>query len=228
MGKEAIELYDTETKQDDIRGFLVADNVLATIHPGRAARHIDSWMRKPFQSDIFKFKRLMNGERAEKPALFVNDLGVLGRIRQRCDGNIPIAVDIETDGKRVYDANPTLIALADTLEAVSFSWPSPSQVADILAYPAPRKVFQNGFWFDIPILGRLGYSVHGEVEDIRDLRRALSSDSPLSLNYIASIYLLIRRWKREGYTKDPLGNAEDALRTAQLWELMEREMIRGD
>lgn len=57
------------------------------------------------------------------------------------------------------------------------------------------KVFQNGFWFDIPVLARHSCPVNEPIMDIRDMRRACSTTSPLSLHYMGSIYLSTPAWK---------------------------------
>lgn len=103
-----------------------------------------------------------------------------------------------------------------------------------LADKTLQKVTMNGRAYDKVVLRKHGYPLRGPLHDIRDLRRALSSTSKLSLAHQASIYLKCRAWKAEvledegdvkGYVqlgkqlqwKDFRYNAEDCVRTSQIF-----------
>lgn len=199
---------------------------IAAAHPARALRQ--PYLFGSLNADIGKFARLCNGERPANPALFANDEAALARILESDD---TLGCDIETAGGftggpsdwdlRPDKAVPTLIAVASTTEAVSFTWPPPPAFREVLK---KRIVGANFFYFDAPILRRFGYDFAPILtDDIRDLRRTLAADSPLSLAYMGSLYCFCPAWKNEGYTRDPRGNAEDALRTAQIYAAMMRE-----
>jgi hypothetical protein len=58
-------------------------------------------------------------------------------------------------------------------------------------------VMQNGWWFDMRVLSRYGIKVNN-MADTRDMRRAISVTSRLSLGYMGSLYLDIEDWKLKG------------------------------
>lgn len=65
------------------------------------------------------------------------------------------------------------------------------------------KSFHNGHWFDIRVLRRYGMKVR-RVIDTRDMRRAQSSTSRLSLGFLSSIYDFTNNWKAaEASADDP-------------------------
>jgi ribonuclease D len=67
----------------------------------------------------------------------------------------------------------------------------------LLADPSILKVLQNGPWFDNRVLVRYGMQVNNYM-DTRDMRRAISTTSRLSLGYMGSLYLDIEDWKLKG------------------------------
>lgn len=98
----------------------------------------------------------------------------------------------------------------------------------------PVVVLHNGPWFDLRVLVRYGLSVL-RWEDTRDARRALSSTSPLSLRYLASLYDDPDPWK-EGEEDEGSGvvftddyeqlkryNANDCVKTSRVWEGIQAE-----
>ena len=56
------------------------------------------------------------------------------------------------------------------------------------------KVFHNGWMFDQPVLRRYGVKVRN-AKDTRDMRRAVSATSRLSLRHLTSIYSDFAPWK---------------------------------
>lgn len=121
--------------------------------------------------------------------------------------NSYVAVDIETGasdpakpwtGKSPTYAAIKTIAFGTPDYGISLEFPlspdSYSAVRRILLDPLILKVFQNGPYFDIPILKRYGFEVVNYI-DTRDMRRCLSSTSRLSLAYMASLYCDFPPWK---------------------------------
>ena len=159
-----------------------------------------------------------------------------------------IAVDIETGaakpdepwtGKDPTRATLKTIAFGHADGGVSCHWDTcPADVrryvAEILADPAHTKVFHNGPWFDLRVLRRYGLAVRG-WQDSRDLRRALSSTSRLSLRYLGSLYCDISNWKDEedegakglaftdNLTQLQEYNAKDTIVTARVWNGLRRD-----
>lgn len=112
----------------------------------------------------------------------------------------PVGDDQPWTGKQPGQAALRSIAVSDGTTALAAHWPSaPTQLKyafqQLMAEPEIDKVFHNGLSFDIPVLRRHGVEVLGKVQDTRDLRRALSSTSKLSLAHVASLYLDIAPWK---------------------------------
>lgn len=119
-----------------------------------------------------------------------------------------VGCDIETapcdykqpwSGKDPTRARLKTIGFGDEEEGISIWWDDASkevekEVREILADESITKVFFNGEWFDIPVLHRYEMPVR-RWEDLRSLRRALSSTSSLSLRYVVSAYIDAHPWK---------------------------------
>ena len=75
------------------------------------------------------------------------------------------------------------------------------EIKKLLADKTKLKVFHNGDWFDKRVLRRFDMPVRN-TEDTRDMRRALSATSPLSLRYVTSLYLDWWPWKETEQTDD--------------------------
>ena len=167
--------------------------------------------------------------------------------RQGLEG-VPLAVDIETGAENSDEPwtgiDPTrarlkTIAIGTTEWGVSVCWAdAPATVQEtirrILACEGILKVFHNGPWFDLRVLHRYKLPVR-RWEDSRDLRRALSSTSKLSLRYLGSLYCDISNWKDEEKAGDDTSadekfwasddmeklqvyNAKDTIVTARVWD----------
>jgi DNA polymerase I-like protein with 3'-5' exonuclease and polymerase domains len=123
-------------------------------------------------------------------------------------GTRSVAVDIETTpetpqepwtGKDPTRALLKQIGFGDEETGISIFWEDASKtlresVKQLLADPKLVKVFHNGPWFDIRVLERYGMPVVN-WEDTRDMRRAVSSTSKLSLNHLGSLATDIHAWK---------------------------------
>lgn len=168
----------------------------------------------------------------------------------------PLAVDIETapansseswTGKDPTRAQLKTIAIGTTDGGVSVYWADAPEavrsiIRQILADPRILKVFHNGYWFDLRVMARAGIPVTN-VEDSRDLRRALSSTSRLSLQYLGSLYCDISNWKDEEADDNPDGdgkfwqsddldklqvyNAKDTIVTARVYKRLLQD-VGGD
>ncbi len=160
-----------------------------------------------------------------------------------------IAVDIETapsrpdmpwTGKDPTRAQLRTIAFGTVNSGVSCHWDSAGNhlrdyVATVLADERHRKIFHNGPWFDLRVLARYGLPVTN-WEDSRDLRRALSSTSKLSLRYLGSLYCDISNWKddeedeskgivfTDNLTRLQEYNAKDTIVTARVWDKLVRDV----
>ena len=172
--------------------------------------------------------------------------------RQGLEG-VPLAVDIETGAANSDEPwtglDPTrarlkTIAIGTTEWGVSVCWAdAPAKVRTIiqgiLMEPSILKVLHNGPWFDLRVLRRYNLPVV-TWEDTRDMRRALSSTSKLSLRYLGSLYCDISNWKAEEKAGDDTSadekfwesddldrlqeyNAKDTIVTARVWEAMRRD-----
>lgn len=196
-------------------------NVIHTLHPGSAA-FAQPYEWGNFCIDVQRFGRAIRGELEPSPRLVRqgnhHDLATL----IRCAGlrGEPISVDIETlpsnaaepwTGKDPSRAALRQIGFGLTDQAISIHWEDADEttrlfVKEVLEDEDLVKVFQNGWWFDLPVLERYGMKVVN-VEDTRDMRRAVASKSKLSLRYFGSIYTDIHDWKS---TEDDDGDdAED-------------------
>lgn len=171
------------------------------------------------------------------------------RLRQRGLEGVPLAVDIETaaanrdeswTGKDPTRALLKTIAIGTEDGGVSVYWAdAPDEVRRIvraiMADSRILKVFHNGYWFDLRVMARFGIPV-ANVEDSRDLRRALSSTSRLSLGYLGSLYCDISNWKQQeseegdgkfwqsdDLTKLQEYNAKDTIVTARVWTSLKRD-----
>ncbi len=122
-----------------------------------------------------------------------------------------ITCDIETGarsrfaqwtGKDPTQATLKVVGLGTPKRGLAIWWDGAradvkQEVASLLADPRLLKVMQNGWWFDVRVLKRYGLPVNN-MRDTRDMRRAISVTSKLSLGYMGSLYLDIEDWKMKG------------------------------
>lgn len=192
------------------RGF-IRDNLLLTWHPTYAAFY-NPWKAGEFVNDLERFKRLLGGTLERPPELVirpsVKDIArLVSQAKKRFDG--VVAVDIETrapDGQPDYlGKDPTraelkTIAMGTPDLGVAYWWASDMAVQRViirwLTDKTLLKVFHNGWFFDLRVLARKGI-VPFPVRDTRDMRRAVSATSRLSLRYLASIYADFPPWKED-------------------------------
>lgn len=201
-----------------------------------------------FFADLSRFGRMLKGTLGPdllnaKPNGTIEDFA---RIVRESGGTV--SVDIETGassesepwtGKDPTRARLKTIAVGHAGGGVSCHWDScghsvRSAVASLLADPLLRKIFHNGPWFDLRVLARVGLPVVN-WEDTRDLRRAASSTSRLSLRYLGSLFCDISNWKDDDdseskglafttdLTKLQEYNAKDTIVTQRVWNGLVRD-----
>ncbi len=191
------------------RGFLGYSNkrfrpLILTWHPTYAMFR-NPWVEADFLADMDRFARAIRGQLKPLPKAVIRP--TLAQIRSLRKAKF-ITLDIETGarhpdvpwtGKDPTQAKLKVIGLGTPDCGYAMWWDDQSpaikqEVRRLLADPKLLKVLQNGHWFDLRILRRLGYVVKN-VKDTRDIRRALSTTSKLSLAYMGSIYLDVPNWK---------------------------------
>lgn len=191
---------------DGQRGF-VSGNYTTTYRPMSAYFwQPHTWAN--FDIDVLRFGRMIRGELALDPALQLGGPMAPFFARARAEGWI--AFDIETmpvDGERPWTGKDPTQA---RLRTVSLGWENQGGAwfvedmsdADIrglrqlLADPTILKVGLNIVFFDIRVLKRHGFPVVN-FADCRDMRRAISSTSRLSLAYQTTTYTDAPAWKTE-------------------------------
>lgn len=202
-----------------------------------------------FVEDVKRWGRMIRGQLG--PDLFnAKAWGTLEdfeMLQERGLRGEALAVDIETapankqeswTGKDPTRALLKTLAIGTPDGGVSVYWadaPLAVQklIRQIMADPRILKVFHNGYWFDLRVMARSGIAV-SNVEDSRDLRRALSSTSRLSLGYLGSLYCDISNWKADEQAEGTGGdgkfwqsddltdlqtyNAKDTIVTARVYK----------
>ncbi len=212
MGKWAGYLVTKKARAiGDARGFIRHeskrfDPLILTWHPTFALFR-NPWVAADFASDVDRFSRATKGRLEPLPTAIIKP--TLQQIESLCRRRF-VTLDIETGaihpekgwtGKDPTQATLKVIGLGTPNAGYAMWWASTSDrvkdaVRHILADKTILKVLQNGHWFDLRIMRRLGFVINN-VMDTRDMRRALSVTSRLSLGYMASVYLDWPAWKEE-------------------------------
>ncbi len=161
-----------------------------------------------FANDVGRFGRMVRKklERAPKVTIDVR----LADIKRIASSPEPVAVDVETapetpsepwTGKDPRRALLRTIGLGTTGEGLSIEWFRLAKeerllraIAALLADTRHMKLGHNYRWYDERVLNRYGLNTLN-FRDTRDLRRAVSSVSRLSLRYLTSIYTDFPPWK---------------------------------
>jgi DNA polymerase len=188
------------------RGF-IRKNLLVTWHPTYAAFY-NPWKAGEFVNDLQRFKRLIDGTLEQPPEVVIRPTvrDIENLVKQ--SGGV-IACDIETRapagqpshlGKDPTRAELRTIAIGTPTRGVAYWWGSDLKVqravTAALEDPKTLKVFHNGYFFDLRVLRRYGV-VPAPVIDTRDMRRAVSATSRLSLRYLTSLYSDFAPWKED-------------------------------
>ena len=195
------------------RGFVRDGWLIITYHPTYAFFYVP-WKWGDFSVDVRRFKRLMDGTLEASPDIAVPPTeAAFRKLQQIAHQEGAVAVDIETGG--VHGKDPTraelkIVGFGTRNFATAFHWndaPWARQEARrILADPTLPKIFHNGWTFDQPVLRRYKISIRGAVFDTRDMRRATSATSALSLRYLGSIMTDVRPWKELSESEGSVGD----------------------
>jgi uracil-DNA glycosylase family 4 len=188
------------------RGF-VRSNLLVTWHPTYAAFY-NPWKAGEFVNDLQRFKRLIDGSLEQPPEVVIHPtVSDIAKLLVQSGG--VLACDIETRaphgqpahfGKDPTRAELRTIALGTADRGVAYWWGSNPEVqkaiVKVLQNASVLKVFHNGYFFDLRVLARYGVKP-APVIDTRDMRRAVSATSRLSLRYLTSLYSDFAPWKED-------------------------------
>jgi hypothetical protein len=249
MGTDAIQSYGLDKKITENRGFLHRDSSNGRPYiitfAATTVMFGNIYMWGTFLEDLRRFYRLITN--TLKPGLLPSMVKIHADYQDISafllkNPNAWAAVDIETTapnsnpewGLDATKASLKTIAFGTKDQAVSLCWSHADfrtikLVADILGEQDFVKVFHNGPWFDLRVLRRYDLEIRA-WEDTRDLRRAISSTSRLSLGYLGSLYCDIHAWKLDdnndkqstGTNLDELllYNGYDTIVTARIYEAM--------
>jgi hypothetical protein len=162
-----------------------------------------------FDIDVARFARMIRGELEPLPRLVTEvDVATMAHVAKRAAELGHVAYDIETlpsSREEPWTGKDPTRAVLRTMGfgwrdvAYSFFWETAhptvkSLTKRVLADDKIQKRGINVIWFDNRVLARYGMPVHNFL-DIRDVRRALSSTSRLSLAYLATLYTDYPAWK---------------------------------
>lgn len=247
MGRWAWHAFAGEVPKggvEDGRGFIrkhpSGSTYLATYHPTFA------FFRAPgvwgsFEVDLGKFKRAMTGGLLPRPERIVTN-ATWREVQKLAREPYLFSCDIETapetletpwTGKQPTRARLRTIGFGNPFWGLSLRWETASDrtreaVAKLLRNKRRTILWQNGFWFDHPVLKRHGLEVKAKAEDTRDARRAISATSKLDLGFLATTYDDPPIWWSEGLvTRMPRSeeewndlqvyNAVDCVEDARVW-----------
>lgn len=254
MGSDAITSFGLTKKINENRGFLhekdgrryIITYAATTVMFG----NIYAW--GTFIEDLRRFNRLCTNtlRRGLEPSM-VTTFGGAGHYTDfmRRLRNDWFTVDIETTAPPEhpeYGLDPVratlkTISFGTPDMAVSCSWNLADHatrmfIMDSLANSIYRKIFHNGPWFDLRVQQRFGLLVNN-WGDTRDLRRAISSTSRLSLGFLGSLYCDIHAWKLDDDNEKKstssdlaellLYNGYDTIVTARVYEAMITQNLQG-
>lgn len=214
---------------------------IITWHPTFARFHAPhEW--GTFTEDVQRFGRLVRGEL--KPGIrTLIGRPTLATLQRIAGASNFVAVDIETGpslreapwtGKDPTRAVLRTVGIGNEWEGASVVWDEASPAVKnflraLLEDRSVLKVFHNGPWFDLRVLARYGIRTRNYL-DTRDMRRAVSTTSKLSLRYLASLYNDTNNWKASDDEDDAKGivfteklsrlckyNAQDCVETARVF-----------
>lgn len=243
LGKWAAATFRDRYEKLGHRGFIreqAGRKFIQTWHPTFAIFY-NPFEWGAFSIDVDRFARLIRGQLRPGPSALLTKPTVLDLREVFKSWHGHGTVDIETapqtwdqpwTGKDPTRARIRTIGLGNPEWGVSFEASRSALMDEAKRLIAKYlTVWQNGPWFDHRVLRRYGFKI-GRWHDIRDMRRAQSSTSRLSLAYMTSIFDDAPPWKEEDddegeggklvFTRDmeklKLYNAEDTVRTARCFE----------
>jgi len=212
--------------------------------PPAYAHYRNPWELGVFELDVARFARAVRGQlragpsrleinpRSEDVAAVVSKAGYV-TVDIECG---PEHADSPWTAKFPARARLRTIGLGNADWALSYRWdggcPAVREaIGRLLEDRRVLKVYQNGPWYDIPVLRR--YSLNTvSYDDTRDMRKALSATSRLGLKYLATLYDDCPPWAEEEgeegdkvvFTQDweklQTYNAYDCIETARVYEGM--------
>lgn len=188
------------------RGF-VRGQLIVTWHPTYAAFY-NPWKAGEFINDLERFKRLLDGHLESPPTTLIRPtVADIEALLVQAKG--VIAVDIETRaphgqpahlGKDPTRADMRTIAFGTADRGLAYWWGSnphvQHKIVRVLEDDSIVKVFHNGPFFDHRVIRRYGIKLVNTM-DTRDMRRAVSATSRLSLRFLASVYSDFAPWKED-------------------------------
>lgn len=205
------------------RGF-IRQNLLATWHPTYAFWH-NPWKAGEFLNDLARFKRMLDGKLERPPTVVIKptlkDMNAFHAharqyallLRTLAGKVLPafewaMACDIETRpaaGRPDYEGkDPTRAALKSISmgtpdHSVAHWWGNGNQAVESaiirwLRDPRILIIGHNWWFFDDRVMKRMGVGATNVI-DTRDLRRAVSATSRLSLRFLTSVYSDFAPWK---------------------------------
>jgi uracil-DNA glycosylase family 4 len=212
MGAHAVSALNIKAKVANGRGFVRVNawreqaTVIISWHPTFA------FFRSPynhgaFSIDLERFARLTKGlvDLTIPPVNTAPTAEDVYALVEEADW--VVGADIETgpanqsepwSGLDPLRARLKTVSIASSKRAVATLWGRDSATdrafKNVLRNPRLLSIWANMEWFDRPVLARYGVQVARRA-DIRDLRRALSATSRLSVLYIASLYTDFFPWK---------------------------------
>lgn len=168
-----------------------------------------------FRTDLDRFSRAIKGELRPGPKRFILKPSA-EHVANVVDQRGFVAVDVEagpdnpqTPWTAKYPGLARLrcIGLGNEDWGLSLKWDSARNrqtvqaIRNLLADPKVKKVYQNGIWYDMPLLNRYKLPTIN-FDDTRDMRRALSATSRLGLKYMATLYDDVIPWAEEESKED--------------------------
>lgn len=198
---------------DKGRGFVRmvgTTNMILTYHP-TYAHFYNPWKLGEFINDMQRFYRMIHGLLAAAPKIYIQPNFTYGLLKSLLEQRhfMPLASDIETKPAPGMPPESALNPLLATLKTISVGWPDigfgylwnsnlkiQRLIISYLQDDTILKVFHNGWFYDLRVLGREPYNVHVKnVVDTRDARRAVSATSKLSLLNLTSTHTDFEPWK---------------------------------
>jgi DNA polymerase I-like protein with 3'-5' exonuclease and polymerase domains/uracil-DNA glycosylase len=249
---------EAERYKDGVRLRLVP-----TVNPAFVLRQ-RRWT-KAFRADLGRAKRWFQGEMRWVEPVFVRNpsLGEFHAFVERFNEDYPPSIDIET--RKEYDTDTFFDCLTDVIRTIAISddeegivihlesidrdqkYYSDDDLLELIekglkpfletdAFP---KILHNGISYDKPVIAaQLGISLN-RITDTLIQHKAVESELPHKLAYVASVYTDAPSWKKgdsgEDTAKDAtndedLGvrNVRDTAITRRVWPVLERIVATRD
>lgn len=196
---------------DTGRGFVRlvhGTSLIVTWHP-TYAHFYNPWKLGEFINDMMRFKRMIEGRLEKPPLIYIQPHFTYDNLRTALAerSKQTLACDIETgpavghpdsSGKNPLLARLKTISVGWPDLAYAYLWNSDMRIQKLIVHSLEDakvlKVFHNGYFFDLRVLSRYDIAV-ANVRDTRDMRRAVSATSRLSLRFLTSVHTDFEPWK---------------------------------